>query len=136
MSHEDDDEFEWNALDRETGRGFAYAVKWVLAFLAVFALIAIGWVSWVEPVLLDKSTDNQRQSHQYVETQRTFLLQKLSACQDLDVLIAADTDPELTAAHQAQPKAYIREMKQRVALIDEDEVPVEVRDYLEEKAKQ
>jgi hypothetical protein len=121
---------------RKDTRFFGFlAMKWIALFIGVFVIVGLIYAFWVRPAMLNAESRAARHSVQYVETQRTFLLQKLSACQQLDteihVLENNQGDPDLLAGKQAQKKAFLREMSQRVALIgDKSAVPSEVTDYL------
>lgn len=110
-----------------------YTVRWIVIAVALIAVLAIGWATLVSPALLDADAKNRRESHQYTETQRSFLLQKLSACQQLEGDIAALPDGDAKSGKRAQLKAFVAEMRQRVALIDASEVPAPVSAYLESK---
>ena len=107
--------------------------KWAIGIVVIVAALAIGWAKLVAPALLDSDADNRRQSHQYVETQQSFLLQKLTACQSLEADITALPDGALKDGKAAQLKASVAEMKQRAQLIDPNEIPPAVTAYLETK---
>jgi hypothetical protein len=124
---------EWRDINKDVRRGGWLIAKVIIAFVVLIAVIAIGWTKFVSPALLDTEAENFRESHSYVETQRTFLLQKLSAIQEIEAEIA-DLPPEseMIPRKEAQIKAFTREIQERVELIDEKEVPQSVLDYLEE----
>lgn len=112
-----------------------FAMKWIAIFAGFFIALGLIYALWIKPVFLDAQGRAERHSVQYVEGQRTFLLQKLSACEQLDTEIqtleANSTDPTLLDGKRAQKKAFIREMRERVGLIgDKSAVPPEVTDYL------
>jgi len=130
FDHEDRDEI------RKDVAFFGWlSMKWIGLFIAFGIIVSLIYAFWIRPAMLNAEGRAERHSVQYVEGQRTFLLQKLSACQQLDVEIRTlqdnQADPELLAGKQAQKKAFLREMSQRVALIgDKSAVPTEVTDYL------
>lgn len=127
------DREDWRDINKDVRRGGWLIAKVIIAFVVLVAVVSIGWMKFVKPVLLDAEAQNFRESHSYVETQTTFLLQKLSAIRDIESEIA-----DLPEGHtniprkEAQIKAFTREIKERVELIDEKEVPQSVLDYLEE----
>ena len=130
FDHEDRDEI------RKDVAFFGWlSMKWIGLFIAFGIIVSLIYAFWIRPAMLNAEGRAERHSVQYVEGQRTFLLQKLSACQQLDVEIRTlqdnQADPELLADKQAQKKTFLREMSQRVALIgDKSAVPTEVTDYL------
>lgn len=111
------------------------SMQWIAIAVAFVIAMSLIYAFWIKPSMLDADQRAARHSVQYTETQRTFLLQKLAACQQLDTdiryLQTDGSDPELLAGKQAQRKAFLAEMRQRVALIgDKSAVPAEVTDYL------
>src|SRR6476659_1691808 len=130
FDHEDRDE-----LRKDVAFLGWLSMKWIGLFIAFGIIVSLIYAFWIRPAMLNAEGRAERHSVQYVEGQRTFLLQKLSACQQLDVEIRTlqdnQADPELLADKQAQKKTFLREMSQRVALIgDKSAVPTEVTDYL------
>ena len=116
-------------------------VRWIIgSLIAVFllGLLGLGFKSYFYPRFLAVERSGQVQSHQYVESQRTFLMQKLTAIEELEVEILElkaqePVNEELVAAKEAQIKAFEQEMRRRVELILPEAVPPAVRDFLEER---
>jgi len=120
----------------ESTEAAKHGTAWLVAVIvALFVAggIAVGWQSTFGPLFMQNDREINQNSHQYVEAQRSFMLQKLSAIQELEAEIteldpAADADT--IAAKQAQVEAFTTELEERSQLIDESEIPASVADYL------
>lgn len=126
---------EHDALRRDSDVVGWIIFKWIAVAVGAAVIFSLVYVFWIRPAMLSGEAKTNRHSTQYSEAQRTFLLQKLSACQQLETDIRAlkdnGGDPDLLAGKQAQLKAFIAEMRQRAALIgDKSAVPPEVTAYL------
>ena len=122
-------------IRRDVGFFGWLTMRWIALFAGFCVILSLVYAFWIKPYLLDAEGRAERHSVQYVESQRTFLLQKLTACQQLDAEIQTlqdnQADPQLLAGKQAQRKAFIAEMRERAALIgDKTAVPAEVTAYL------
>lgn len=116
-----------------------HATRWLaLAIAALFIVggLAVGWKTVFGPLFTEADREIHQNSHQYVEGQQTFMLQKLSAITELEAEIAGldpAVDVELIAAKENQIDAFTTELEERSQLIDESEIPASVADYLETK---
>ena len=128
-------EDEREALRRDTNFIGSLAAKWIAIAVGAGVIFSLVYALWIRPATLNAERKQNTHSTQYVEGQRTFLVQKLTACQqletDIHTLEQNGADPTLLAGKQAQLKAFIAEMRQRAALIEDDAVPADVRSYLD-----
>jgi len=120
----------------ESTEAAKHGTAWLVAVIvALFVAggIAVGWQSTFGPLFMENDREINQNSHQYVEAQRSFMLQKLSAIQELEAEIA-DLDPEADAdrisAKEDQIQAFTAEIRERAELIDDSEIPESVADYL------
>lgn len=111
----------------------AKAVTWVIVVGLVVTGLVLGWQTTFKPMFMEVDRETQQNSPQYVDSQVTFMLQKLGAITELQAEIT-ELDPvadaDTIAAKEAQIKAFTAELRERAELIDESEVPVSVTDYL------
>lgn len=116
-----------------------HAPKWLafaIAALFIVGGLAVGWKSTFQPMFMEIDRETNQNSHQYVEGQKTFMLQKLSAITEMEAEIAGldpAVDAELIAAKENQIDAFTTEIEERAQLIDESEIPPSIADYLETK---
>jgi TolA-binding protein len=108
-----------------------------VALLFGCGALVMVWDATFLPWRQQIERDVAQESRQYVESQQTFMLQKLSAIEELQAEIAEleaaeQPNEELIAAKESQIKAFTREIRERAALIDDGEVPQTVKDYLAE----
>lgn len=109
------------------------AVTWIIVVIVIVSGLVLGWKSTFAPLFMEADREIQQNSPQYVDSQVSFMLQKLGAITELQAEIS-ELDPvedaDTIAAKEAQIAAFTAELRERVQLIDESEVPVSVTDYL------
>jgi septal ring factor EnvC (AmiA/AmiB activator) len=112
------------------------AVKWFAIIAGVVIILSLVGAFIIRPAMLDAERKQNTHSQQYVESQRTFLIQKWTAATKLEADIQeleAQNDPtndNLIAGKKAQLNAFVAEMKERVQLIPSDSVPPDVKSFL------
>jgi len=114
------------------------AARWVAIIVGACIIAGLIFAFWIRPAMLDAERKQNTHSTQYVESQRTFLIQKWTAATKLESDIQeleSQNDPtnsNLIAGKKAQLNAFIAEMKERVQLIPSDSVPADVKSFLDQ----
>lgn len=116
-------------------------IRWSFNFttaigIAVLLVLAIGLIGYwlIYPAILQRQTDANRNSYQYVSTTQQVLREKMENYLELDVKIAEfSKDPanaQIVDGMRAQQKAIIKEMRAKADTIDADKVPPEIAEFL------
>lgn len=129
---------EKKGISSDTNFFGSMAIKWTIIGVGLVVALSLVFALWIRPAMMDAERKQNTHSTQYVESQRTFLIQKWTAATKLESDIQeleAQNDPtnaNLIAGKKAQLNAFIAEMKERVQLIPADAVPSEVKSFLDQ----
>lgn len=115
--------------DREVGQSFMWF--WILGIIAV--VIAVIVFTSMRPAIQHYETQTTRQSEQYRSSAETRLLDKLQSWRDLDSKINLyKNDPDIVKGFRANQKALVRQMRTEAGRLQPNQVPQDVREFLDE----
>jgi hypothetical protein len=102
---------------------------WVVGVIVIAGTSA--FFLWVQPYLLDRERTNVTHSRQYVQTQKTKLLQLCTEWDDLQTQEAIyKNNSQVLSTLSSQESGLIRQMKETSGLIPQDEVPSCVKEKI------
>lgn len=117
-------------MNREQREFFGLSAA-VWLFIVVLSILTalISLVLW--PAYIKFQTEAVHNSQGYVESKQRLLLDLREDYLELEASIAEATDnPDLKRALEAQQEAIIDQMRREAAVLDDPDVPPEVREFL------
>ena len=119
--------------DNEIRGGFNFTLAIGIAFLLLLALGTIGYYT-IYPYLLERQTEANRSSYQYVSTTQQLLQENMRDYLELDVKIQEyskdSANQSIVDGMKAQQKAILNEMRAKAGTIKAEQVPAEVAQFL------
>jgi hypothetical protein len=120
---------------RETREGAGMIFTWGIVLIVVLVVGTIAFAA-LNPILVKYRTDTNRSSQGYVEAKQSLLLQLVGDYNELESDIAAlgntDTDKEIEEGLRGQQKAIVARVREEANLLDPEDVPASVRNFIAE----
>jgi len=104
------------------------AAWWIFIALLVGAVSIVGLI--IRPYILDLQNNQNQHSYEYVTSVKEMLINDYVEWKALDAEIKTLSDQNVIAAKRANQAAIVVEMRKKAMRINQNEVPVEVAQFL------